>query len=155
MSVTNQPDPAASPDVLGPIDVAVLAWPPDAPMTGTAAPLLMELVERGIIRIFDVMFVTKGSDGSVVGFEATELDERDLGEFRLFEGASSGLLGDEDARQAAEAIDPGWSAAVIVYENRWAVPFVSKLRENGGCVIDVQRITPAELIEVLNDAEAS
>ena len=155
--MTNQPDstPEAGHDVLGPIDVAVLAWPPDAPMTGTAAPLLVDLVERGIIRIFDVMFVMKGSDGSVVGFEAQELGDKDLGEFRLFEGASSGLLGDEDARQAAEAIEPGWSAAVIVYENRWAVPFVTRLRENGGDVIDVQRITPAELIEVLNDAEAA
>jgi hypothetical protein len=155
MSVTNEPDADAVHDVLGPIDVAVIAWHPDAPMTGSAAPLLVDLVDRGIIRIFDVMFVMKGADGSVAGFEATGLEDKNVGDFKVFEGASSGLLGDDDVREAAEAIDPGWAAAVLVYENRWAVPFVSALRQNGGDVIDVQRISPADLIQVLEAAETA
>ncbi len=155
MSVTNDPEAAsaASQDELGPIDVVVLAWPPDAPMTGEAAPMLMQLVEDGIVRIFDMMFVTKGMDGSIVGFEAKDLHDKDVGDFKVFDGASSGLLGDQDAQQAAEAIEPGWSAAVIVYENRWAAPFASAVRRNGGELLDVQRITTAELIEVLDAAE--
>jgi hypothetical protein len=154
MSITS-PKTDAEHDVLGPIDVAVIGWPPGSAMTGEAAPLMMELVERGVIRIFDVMFVTKGDDGRVSGFEARDLDGKDVGAFEMFEGASSGLLTDADAQQAAEALEPGWSAAVIVYENRWAVPFASAVRRNGGELLDFQRISPAALIEVLEAAEAA
>jgi hypothetical protein len=157
MGVTNQAgaDASAHEDVLGPIDVVVLAWPPDAPMTGEGAPLLRDLADQGIIRIFDIMFVTKGVDGSVAGFEAKDLSEDVVGDFRVFDGASSGLLGDEDVRQAADAIEPGWSAAVIVYENRWAVPFIAAVRRNGGQLLDAERISPQELIEVLDAADAA
>jgi Family of unknown function (DUF6325) len=141
-------------DELGPIDVVVLAYPPDAPMTGEAAPILMDLVERGIVRIFDVLFVMKAEDGSVVGFEAKDLAGKNVGEFHVFEGASSGLLGDADAQQAAESLEPGWSAAVILYENRWAAPFVAAVRRNGGEALDAHRISPEELMEVLEATEA-
>jgi hypothetical protein len=155
--VTNEPDAgqSADHDVLGPIDVAVIGWPPGAPMTGEAAPILMQLVENGIVRIFDMMFVTKGEDGSIAGFEAVDLHDKDVGEFKVFDGAASGLLTDADAQQAAEAIEPGWSAAVIVYENRWVVPFASAVRRNGGELLDFQRISPDELISVLDAAEAA
>jgi hypothetical protein len=143
----------AAVDELGPINVVVLAYPPGAPMTGDAAPILMDLAERGIVRIFDVMIVMKGEDGSVVGFEAKDLGGKDVGEFHVFEGASSGLLGDADAQQAAEALEPGWSAAVILYENRWAAPFIAAVRRNGGEVLDAHRISPAELMEVLEASE--
>jgi hypothetical protein len=157
MSVTNQGEAAtsAAQDELGPIDVVVIAWPPDAPMTGEAAPMLMQLVEDGIVRIFDMLFVTKGQDGSVVGFEAKDLHDKDVGDFKVFDGASSGLLTDADARQAAESLEPGHSALVIVYENRWAAPFAAAVRRNGGQLLDAQRISPADLIEVLDAAEAA
>jgi len=157
MSVTKQSetDAGAQGDHLGPIDVAVMTWPPDAPKTGEAVPLLMDLIDRGIVRVFDMMFVTKGEDGSIAAFEAKDLSDRDVGEFHVFEGASSGLIGDADVAEAAEAIDPGWSAAVIVYENRWVVPFAAAVRRNGGQLLDVQRISPVELIEVLDAAEAA
>jgi hypothetical protein len=157
MSVTDEPEAGATgvQEELGPIDVAVIAWPPGAPMTGEAAPILMDLVDKGIVRIFDMMFVTKGEDGSVVGFEATDLSDKDVGDFHVFEGASSGLLGDADAQQAAEALEAGWSAAVIVYENRWVAPFASAVRRNGGQLLDFQRITPAEVLEILDATEAA
>jgi hypothetical protein len=157
MSVTNHPDieSAAEHDELGPIDVVVIAWPPGAPMTGEAAPLLMELVDRGIVRIFDAMFVTKGEDGSVLGFEAKDLDKDVVGDFHVFDGASSGLLGDADVAQAGESLEPGMSAAVIIYENRWAAPFAAAVRRNGGEVLDIQRITPAELIATLDATETA
>ena len=101
-------------DELGPIDVVVIGFPPDAPMTGEAAPLLVDLVDRGIIRVFDVLFVTKGEDGQVAGFTIDGMDQDAIGDFTVFAGASSGLLGDEDAPAAAEAMEPGESAVVIV-----------------------------------------
>jgi hypothetical protein len=157
MSVTPQTDSerVAAEDELGPINVVVIGYPPGAPMTGDAAPLLLDLVDRGIIRVFDAMFVTKAEDGSVMGFDAKNLGDKNVGEFAVFEGASSGLLGDADLADAAEALEPGTSAVVIVYENRWAVPFMSAVRRNGGVVLGSERISPEELLDVLDAAEAS
>jgi hypothetical protein len=140
---------------LGPIDIAVIGYPAGSPMTGEAAPLLLDLVDRGIIRVFDVMFVTKEADGTFSGFDATDLDARGVGEFNLFEGASSGLLGDDDVAAAAEAIEPGTSAVMIVYENRWAAPFIAAVRRNGGVPIAFQRIGVDELINALDAAESA
>ena len=140
---------------LGPVDVVVIGFPKDAPMTGESVPILMDLVERGIIRVLDAMFVEKSDDGAFIGFQASGLDEKGVGEFREFEGASSGLLGDEDARTAAEALEPGMSAVIIVYENRWAAPFVASVRRNGGIPIDFQRIPMPALLEALDALDAA
>jgi hypothetical protein len=140
---------------LGPIDIVVIGYPADAPMTGDAVPLLIDLVERGIIRVLDVMFVMQNEDGTFSGFEASDLDEKSVGDFKVFEGASSGLLGEEDVATAAEAIEPGTAAVVIVYENRWAAPFVAAVRRNGGVPIAFQRIPVDELIAALDAAEAA
>jgi hypothetical protein len=140
---------------LGPVDIVVIAFPADAPMTGEAVPMLVDLVERGIIRVLDVLFVMKEQDGSFAGFEAKDLDDRGVGDFAAFEGASSGLLGDDDAATAAEAIEPGTAAVVLVYENRWAAPFAAAVRRNGGRLVDFQRIPTQELIASLEAAEAA
>jgi hypothetical protein len=140
---------------LGPIDIVVIAYPAGAPMTGDAAPLLVDLVERGIIRVLDVMFVIKNEDGTFSGFDATNLDDRGVGDFTVFEGASSGLLGDEDVATAADAIEPGSAAVMILYENRWAGPFVAAVRRNGGVPIAFERIPAQDLIDALDAAEAA
>jgi dihydroorotase-like cyclic amidohydrolase len=140
---------------VGPIDIVVIAYPAGAPMTGEAVPLLMDLIERGIVRVLDAMFVTKNEDGTFSGFDATDLDSKGVGGFTVFEGASSGLLGDEDAATAAEAIEPGTSAVMIMYENSWAAPFVNAVRRNGGHVVANQRIPVEEVIETLDALEAA
>jgi hypothetical protein len=142
-------------DELGPIDMVVIGYPPGAPMTGEAAPLLVDLVDRGIIRVLDVLFVTKEADGTIAGFDARGLGPERLGDFYVFEGATSGLIGDEDAARAAEALDPGTSAVLIVYENRWAAPFAAAVRRNGGVVLASQRIAVQDLIDALDAVEAS
>jgi hypothetical protein len=140
---------------LGPIDIIVIAFPADAPMTGEAVPLMMDLVERGIIRVLDAMFVIKNDDGTFSGFDAKDLDEQAVGDFTEFAGASSGLLGDEDLETAAEAIEPGSAAAIIVYENRWAAPFAAAVRRNGGVMVASERIPVQDLLEALDAAEAA
>ncbi|HEU0024203.1 MAG TPA: DUF6325 family protein [Thermoleophilaceae bacterium] len=140
---------------LGPIDIVVIAYPADAPMTGEAAPLLLDLVDRGIIRVLDVLFVMEGEDGTFSGFEAKDLEADRVGDLKIFEGASSGLLGDEDVATAAGAIEPGSAAVVIVYENRWAAPFAAAVRRNGGVVVDNQRIPAADLMDALDAVEAA
>jgi len=140
---------------LGPIDIVVIAYPAGAPMTGEAAPLLVDLVERGIIRVLDAMFVIKNEDGTFSGFDATNLDDKGVGDFTVFEGASSGLLDDEDVATAADAIEPGNAAVMIVYENRWAAPFVAAVRRNGGVPVAFERIPVQDLIDALDAAEAA
>jgi hypothetical protein len=140
---------------LGPVDIVVLGYPAGAPMTGEAIPLLLDLVERGIIRVLDVLFVMENEDGTFSGFEAQDLEADRIGDFKVFEGATSGLLGEEDVATAAEAIEPGTAAVVIVYENRWAGPFAAAVRRNGGEVIDFQRIPAQALMETLDAVEAA
>jgi hypothetical protein len=140
---------------LGPVDIVVIGFPPDAPMTGEAIPLLLDLVDRGIIRVLDVLFVMENEDGTFSGFEAQDLESDRIGDFKVFEGASSGLLGEEDVATAAEAIEPGTAAVIIVYENRWAGPFVAAVRRNGGMLIDNQRIPAQDLIDALDTVESA
>jgi hypothetical protein len=142
-------------DELGPVDLVVIAYPADAPMSGEAIPLILNLVDQGIIRILDVLFVIENEDGTYSGFEAQDLDSKGVGDLRLFEGASSGLLGDDDVATAGQALDPGSAAVMIVYENLWAAPVVSAIRRNGGVVIDNQRISAQELLDALDAVDSA
>jgi Family of unknown function (DUF6325) len=142
-------------DELGPVDIVVIVYPAGAPMTGEAAPLLVDLVDRGIIRVLDAFFVRKDEDGTFYGFDARGLDDKGVGDFAVFEGASSGLLGQEDAEKAAEAIDPGSAAVMIVYENRWAAPFVAAVRRNGGVPVAFERIPAQDLLNALDALDAA
>jgi hypothetical protein len=138
---------------MGPIDYLVVEWPGSQP-TGEAAPLLVDLVDRGLIRILDLAFIAKGEDGNVTGIEISDLGEK-VAEMAVFEGASSGLLSDEDFEAAGEALEPGTSAALLVYENAWAAPFASALRRSGAQLVANGRI-PVQAIEAaLDAAEAS
>jgi hypothetical protein len=140
---------------LGPIDIVVIGFPAGAPMTGEAVPLLVDLVERGIIRVLDAMFVMKNEDGTFSGFDARDLDEKGVGDFAVFEGASSGLLGEEDVATAADALEPGTAAVMIVYENSWAGPFIAAVRRNGGVPIAFERIPAQDVIDALDALDAA
>ena len=129
---------AESIDEMGPIDYLLVEWPGRQP-NGEAAPILADLAERGIIRVLDLAFVTKAEDGTVAGLDLEELGDR-VAELKLFEGASSGLLGDDDLEEAATALEPGTSAALLVYENSWAAPFASAVRRSGGQLVASGRI---------------
>ena len=134
---------------LGPVDIVVIGFPPDAPRTGESIPLFIDLVERGIIRVLDVMIVEKGADGTVARLEISELAGKVSAELDVFDGASSGMLGDEDASTAGDALQPGEAAVLICFENAWAAPFVTSVARNGGQVLDFQRIPAQDLLEVV------
>jgi len=136
---------------MGPIDYLVVEWPGRQP-TGEAAPIVADLVERGIIRVLDLAFITKDVDGEVAGLEISDLGEQ-VEELKLFEGASSGLLGDDDVEEAAKALEPGTSAALLVFENRWAAPFASALRRSGAQLVASGRIPIQAILAALEAAE--
>src|SRR3954470_7669809 len=140
---------------LGPIDIVVIAYPANAPMTGEAVDVLMDLVERGIVRVLDVLFVIKNDDGTVSGFEARDLSAESVGDLTVFEGASSGLLGDEDMESAGEAIEPGSAAVMILYENRWAAPFVAAVRRNGGVPVAFERVRADDIANLVEAEPAA
>jgi hypothetical protein len=142
-------------DEMGPIDIVVIGYPVGAPMTGDAVPMLLDLVDRKIIRVLDALFVVKEQDGTFTGFEARGLEEKGVGDLATFEGASSGLLGDDDVAAAAEAMEPGTGAVMIVYENRWAGPLAAAIRRNGGVLLGFERVPMQALLESLEAAEAA
>jgi hypothetical protein len=140
--------------MLGPIDVVVIGYPPGAPMKGDAIPILLDLVERGIVRVLDAVFVQKDEDGSFSGFDLADVDEATAGDLTVFAGASTGLLGDDDTALAAAEIEPGSAAVLLVYENRWAAPFINAVHRNGGVVIANERIGVQELMDALEATQA-
>jgi hypothetical protein len=140
-------------DQMGPIDYIVVEWPGPQP-TGEAAPLLVDLVERGLIRVLDLVFVAKGEDGTVAKLEIGDLGNA-VPEMAVFEGASSGLLDEEDIDSAGDALEPGTSAAVLVYENRWAAPFAAAVRRSGGQLVANGRIPIQAMLAALDAADAA
>jgi dihydroorotase-like cyclic amidohydrolase len=136
---------------MGPIDYVLVEWPGRQP-NGEAVPYLVDLVERGIIRVLDLAFITKGEDGSVAGVEVSDLGDA-VEEMKVFEGASSGLLSDEDTADAAEALEPGTTAALLVYENTWAGPFAAAVRRSGGQLVANGRIPVQAFLAALDAVE--
>ena len=143
---------------LGPVDIVVIGFPPDAPRTGEAIPIFVDLVDRGIIRVLDVLMVQKDADGRVSGLELADLGDEALAHLTVFEGAQTGMMGDEDAAMAGEALEPGEAAVLICFENSWAAPFVTAVRRNGGRLLAFQRVPAQEVpdtVEALDAAEAA
>jgi hypothetical protein len=140
-------------DEMGPIDYLVIEWSGDARPDGKAAPIVFDLVDRGIIRVLDFALIAKDDDGNVAGIELSE--HAGAAELSYFEGASSGLIGDDDVAEAGAALEPGSLAAILVYENTWAGPFAAALRRSGAELVAGGRIPVQALIAALDAAEAA
>nr|WP_308407683.1 DUF6325 family protein [Streptomyces sp. RKAG337] len=136
---------------LGPIDYLIIEFP-NGDMGGEGLPLLVDLVDRGIIRIIDLSFVRKETDGSVVALTIADLDHDGVLELAVFEGAPSGLLSSEDVDEAGAVLEPGSAAGIIVYENLWAAPLASALRRSGAQMIAGGRIPLEDLVGALDAA---
>ncbi|MCX4917914.1 DUF6325 family protein [Streptomyces sp. NPDC060011] len=138
---------------MGPIDYVVIEFP-GSRMTGEGFPLLVDLVDRGLIRILDLLFVKKDEDGSVVGLEIADLTGDGALDLAVFEGASSGLLGEDDIAEAGQALEPGNSAGILVYENLWAAPFATALRRGGAQMVASGRIPVPAVLAALDETDA-
>lgn len=138
----------------GPIDYIVVEFP-GSRMTGEGLPLLVDLVDSGIIRILDFVFMQRNLDGTVTTLEIADFDNDGELDLAVFEGASSGLLGQDDLEEAASAIEPGSSAGVLVYENAWAGPFAAALRRGGAQLVASGRIPVQAVLAALDAAEAA
>jgi hypothetical protein len=137
-------------DELGPVGYLIVEFPGNR-MTGEAFPLLVDLVDRGLIRILDLLFVRKDDAGTVTALDLSALDPDGTMQLTVFDGARSGLLGDDDLQDAGRVIEPGSSAGILLYENRWAAPFASALRR-GGAQLVASGYIPLDAIAASLDA---
>ena len=128
---------------LGPVEYIILGFPGNR-FNGEIAPELRKLVESGTIRVLDLVFIMKDADGNV---EAVELEDHDdVALFNALEGEVGGLISTEDIEYAAADLEPNSSAALLIWEDVWAAPFVAALRASGAVLIEGSRI-PHDLIE--------
>ena len=140
---------------LGPVDYLIVEWPPGKQPTGEGLSILADLTDRGLIRVLDLAFVQKDEDGTVSGIALMDIDadgELDLVEFA---GASSGLLGQDDYDEAGAALEAGASAAILLYENRWARPFAAAVRRSGAQLVASGRIPHDDLVDAIENLEST
>lgn len=144
-STTDKDDSAA----LGPISYLIAEFPGNQ-MTGEAFPILVDLVDRGLIRILDLMFVRRDPDGSIEAVELKDLDHDGQFDVAIFEGVSSGLLDQSDLDDAKNAIEPGSSAGILIFENRWAAPFTAALRRSKAQLVAAGYIPLEDIVAALD-----
>jgi hypothetical protein len=134
---------------LGPISYLIVEFPGNK-MTGEGFPILIDLVNRGLIRVLDLEFVTRDADGSMRLVALRDIDHDGKFDAALFEGVSSGLLDESDLRDAAVAIEPGSSAAILIFENHWATGFIQALRRGGAELVAAGYITQDAILASLD-----
>ena len=137
---------------VGPIDYLALEFP-EARMNGEGLAAILDLVDRGLVRILDLRAVKREVDGTFTEMEIADFDSDGTLDLAVFRGVSSGLLDDDDLSQAASLIEPGKVVALLVWENTWAAPFVSAMRRVGADVIASGRIPADEVVAMLDELE--
>jgi len=133
----------------GPVDYVIVEFE-SANADGSMATAVLDLVDQGIITLLDVTLVAKGDDGSFAMVDFDALEDGDLGGITVLAGARSGLIDDDDLAEAVNAMTPGTTAAVIVYENTWAVPFVTAAHRMGAQFVASGRIPADDLVAALD-----
>ena len=134
---------------MGPISYLIVEFPGNK-MTGEGLPILVDLVDKGLIRILDLTFVTKAEDGSMALIELTDLDADGEIDVAVFAGSSSGLIDESDLADASNVIEPGSSAAILLFENRWATGFVQALRRGGAQLVSAGYIPQDAIVAALD-----
>jgi uncharacterized protein DUF6325 len=145
---------ASEMDEFGPVDYVVVEFPQGkSEFTGEMALALDDLVERGLVRVLDLLMIVKDADGSFEAFELSDLDDADVGGLRSFERDVAELLAEADVIAIVDAMEPGSTAGVLVWENVWAAPFASSIRRAGGQLIASGRIPIQALLAVVEQDE--
>jgi hypothetical protein len=140
-------------EAMGPISYLIVEFPGNK-MTGEGFEILVDLVDRGLIRIIDLTFVTCDEDGTIRALELQEIDSDKSFDLTVFEGASSGIMDDSDLADAASVITPGSSAGILIFENRWATSFVQALRRADGQLIAAGYIPQDTILASLDATES-
>ena len=137
-------------DELGPVDYLVVEFP-GSTFTGEIMPEMVDLVQRGVVRVLELVVIKKADDGSFEALEFDDLTDDVFGELREAERKLANLLSEDDVAAVVEALEPGSTAGLLIYENLWAAPFASAVRRAGGQVVAGGRIPTQQLLAVLED----
>lgn len=137
----------------GPVDFLLIEFPAGE-ATGAVADELMALVDRGTILLYDLVVAHKDPDGTVSVLDLQDVGSDGPASFAMFAGARSGLLGEDDLDTAGAIMEPGTTAALIVYENAWAAPFVAAALAVGGKPVASMRIPATDVIAALDELDA-
>jgi hypothetical protein len=137
---------------MGPVDYLVMEFTTER-MTGESLPILLDLADRGIVRILDLAFVRREADGTVTSLAIAEVDAEEGLDLTVFDGAGTGLVDPADLDEAGGVLEPGRTAVLVVYENRWAAPLVGALRRSGAQMVAGGRIPHEELLDALGATE--
>jgi len=140
---------------LGPVDYLIVEWPAGKQPTGEGLQILADLTDRGLIRVLDLVFVQKEQDGTVSALALMDIDSDGDLDLVQFEGASSGMLDEDDYNEAGGALEPGASAAILLYENRWARPFAAAVRRSGAQLVARGGITADDLAAAAENSETA
>jgi len=132
---------------VGPVEYVILGFP-DNKFTGRIVPELAKLLENGLVRLIDLTFISKDADGEVTVVEYDAVEE--LAAFAGLDAEVGGILTDEDIAHAALSLEPGSSAALLIWEDTWAAPFAEAVREANGVILEGARI-PHEVIQTALD----
>ena len=128
---------------IGPVSYIVVGFPGNK-FNGEIAPALADLIDKNLIRVLDLIFISKDEDGNTTSFEFDQLDE--LAAFGDLDGEVGGLIGPEDIEHAAEGLEPNMSAALLIWEDVWATPLAEAMRDSGGVLIEGARV-PHDIVE--------
>jgi hypothetical protein len=140
-------------DELGPVDYLVVAFPAgQADFSGEMARELRALMDSDTVRVLDLVLVTKDVDGSVEATELRDADDSEVGQLHAAEADLAVLLAESDIDEIGQVLEPGSSAAVLVWENTWAAPFGTAVRRSGGQLVASGRI-PTQAILAAMDAD--
>ncbi|HEY2355366.1 MAG TPA: DUF6325 family protein [Gaiellaceae bacterium] len=139
----------------GPVDYLIVEWPVGTQPSGEGLGLLADYTDRGLIRVLDLVFVRKAEDGTIEGLALMDIDADGELDLVQFAGASSGLLDQDDYNEAGAALEPGASAAILLYENVWARPFVSAVRRSGAQLVASGRIPATDLMDAVEALETT
>lgn len=143
---------ADDPVGVGPIDYVLIEFP-GAQFNGQIAPNLVELVNSGQIRLLDLVFVHKGEDGSVESIELSDATPAEAGDLADMDVAYAGVLAEDDLEAAAEVLEPNSAALLLVWENTWAAPLATAIRESGGELVASGRIPINQILQALDAAQ--
>ncbi len=139
---------------LGPVDYAVFAFP-GSRFNGAIAPTIVDLVERGLITVLDLVFLKKDENGAVEVLEVADMSQDEIGSIATYSGDLTDLLTEEDIRAADGVLQPGSSALFMVWENTWAAPLATAILQSGGELVSTGRVPVQDLLDTLNSAAVS
>jgi uncharacterized membrane protein len=132
---------------LGPVELLFVEFPGNQ-FTGEIIPELTQLVEQGTIRVIDLVFVAKDADGNSVGIALEDLPGDAKNAFSKLVTELAELIAEEDVDDLAEGLEPNSSAAILLFEHTWAIPFRDAIVGSGGRLIARLPITEEALAEI-------